>query len=67
MLYYQDGAPLLEFSGDDSRTYVIETSSDLATWGAIGTASESDDPGEFEFIDAGAPELVPRYYRVVTQ
>jgi hypothetical protein len=68
MLTYQDEFPLLEFSGDDTRTYVIETSPDLATWSSIGTANESSYAlGEFEFKDTGAAGLAPRYYRVVTQ
>jgi hypothetical protein len=63
-----NGAPFLEFSADDTRTYVIEASTNLVDWGAIGVALEDEqESGDFTFNDDQSSELPVRYYRVVTQ
>jgi len=60
--------PCLNFSADDTRTYVIQASTDLVNWETLGEPSESDNRnGEFTFIDSGFYSLPGRYYRVVTQ
>jgi len=65
---YADGAPLLEFSADDTRTYVIEASTNLVDWEAIGVAMESEgNTGDYIFEDDQPIESPTRYYRVATQ
>jgi len=64
---FQNGMPHLQFSADETRTYTIEASTDLADWQAIGLASQSGSPGNFDFDDQGSNEFAVRYYRVVSQ
>ena len=65
---YENGAPRLEFSADDARSYLIEASTNLADWAAIGVAVESvPQSGDFSFEDAQSLQFPVRYYRVVTQ
>ena len=65
---YADGVPLLEFSADDTRTYVIEASTNLVDWEAIGVAMESKgNTGDYTFEDDQPIEFPTRYYRVATQ
>jgi hypothetical protein len=67
-LSYQDGAPLLEFSGDDTRTYLIQASTNLVDWDQIGVALEDEQQsGNFSFQEDEAGDGPGRYYRVVTQ
>ena len=64
----ENGVPLLEFSADDTRTYVVEASTNLVDWEAIGTALEDEQQsGDFSFEDDPSDESSARYYRVVTQ
>jgi hypothetical protein len=60
------GRPMLIFSADPSRTYVIEASTDLVQWDEIG-APEHDGDGNFHFEDVQAGDFLARYYRVVTR
>ena len=65
---YTNGVPQLQFSADDTRTYLIESSTDLVDWYEIGVASEDDQSsGDFSFADLEAGDSASRYYRVVTQ
>lgn len=65
---YQRGAPLLEFSADDARTYSIVASTNLVDWTVIGMASESPvQSGDFSFADTQSGGSPTRYYRVETQ
>jgi len=65
---YQSGAPRLEFSADDTRTYLIQASTNLVDWQAIGVAVEDKQQnGEFSFEDGQSLQLPVLYYRVVTQ
>ena len=57
----------LEFSADPTLTYVVEASTDLANWTAIGSAVEEGGAGNFEFDDLNAGQFKARFYRVVTQ
>lgn len=59
--------PCLEFSGDSTRTYVIQASTDLMDWITIGSAVQGEGPGEFDFSDLNARQFNARFYRVVTQ
>ena len=62
------GPPFLQFSADDTRTYVIQASTNLVDWEAIGAALEDEQQsGDFSFADVGAEALPVRYYRVLTQ
>ena len=65
---YTNGTSRLEFSADDARAYLVEASTNLFDWEALGLAVE-DDPqsGEFSFEDVQPGESKPRYYRVITQ
>ena len=63
---YAGGTAFLEFFSDPVRTYVIQSSTDLAQWTQIGMA-ENIGGGYFEFADAGSSPSRVRYYRVVTQ
>jgi arylsulfate sulfotransferase len=63
---YDTVEPLLQFSADPTRTYVIEASEDLQVWQNIGDATSLGD-GLFEFTDANAASYPARYYRVVTE
>jgi arylsulfate sulfotransferase len=64
----QGGVPLLEFSADDTRAYLIEASANLIDWERIGTPVEDpESPGDFQFPDGAASAFPARYYRVVTQ
>jgi hypothetical protein len=60
------GLPHLEFSGDPTRSYVIEASTDLKNWAAIGTAMPGAG-GTYDFDDATAKNATIKYYRIVTQ
>jgi arylsulfate sulfotransferase len=65
---YNDGLPLLEFSADDTRTYVVEASADLVDWEPLGTAWEDEEiSGNFAFEDFQPGPAPVRYYRVRTQ
>jgi hypothetical protein len=64
----EDGLPRLVFSADDTRIYVIEASTNLVDWEAIGVALEDEQQsGDFSFEDDQSDKLPARYYRVVTQ
>ncbi len=64
-LRYSHGTAILLFSGDSARTYTVESSRDLAEWGALGTAIYNGE-GNFSFTqNEGGPESFA-YYRVVT-
>ena len=65
---YQGGAPLLEFSADDTRTYVVEASSNLVDWVSLGPAPESPaQSGDYSFTDTQSGGAPARYYRIQTQ
>ena len=58
----------MEFSADDTRTYVVEASTNLVDWAAIGAAIEDEQQkGDFSFEDGQSLQFPVLYYRVVTQ
>jgi arylsulfate sulfotransferase len=63
----QNGLPRLEFSADETRTYIVEASIDLLNWEEIGVASEDEQSGDFSFQEEEPSEFPARYYRVVTE
>ena len=64
----QDGTPLLQFSADDTLSYLVEASTNSVDWETIGVPEEDEERlGDFSFEDDQASEFPVRYYRVVTQ
>lgn len=66
-IHSEGGVPHLEFSGDPALSYVIQASSDLASWKTIGVPAQSATAGEFDFFDYGVDPLAATYYRIATQ
>ena len=65
-LNYESGVVHLQFSGDPTRTYAIETSTDLKLWTEIGTANPEGE-GNYDFEDSNSENGSSQYYRVVTR
>jgi hypothetical protein len=66
---YSGGVPLLQFSADPARSYLVETSSDLKNWSVLG-AAQTEAGGLYDFYDVDAVtsgSAAARYYRVWTQ
>jgi hypothetical protein len=63
----QGGQPLLEFTADPVRTYVVQVSEDMINWTAIGQALPDDTNGDFSFQEASADQISAHFYRVLTQ
>ena len=61
-----DGKAHLTFSGDETRSYAIEASTNLVDWEQLEVIAEGVD-GEFEFEDFDLAGFPRRYYRVITQ
>jgi hypothetical protein len=62
----QNASPSLRFSADPSRSYLIQTSTDLMNWTTIGAPIQEDGTGNFDFTDEGDNQDTSRFYRVVT-
>ena len=58
------GIMTLDFQGDPAGLYIVEASTNLVDWEAVGTATIQGD-GSFEFEDADAAKHQCRFYRVV--
>lgn len=65
-LQYVSGIPLLTFSADATRTYHVQSSTDMKHWQELGEASLEDADGDFAYVDLDASASTPRFYRVVT-
>lgn len=52
----------LRLTGDQSRDYAIEATSDFSQWAILRTNSTAGD-GTFDFVDTGASTLARRFYR----
>jgi hypothetical protein len=63
----QADQPVLQFSADPARTYVVQASDDLVNWNEIGQASPDDDNGDFSFQDEDGDIFPVQYYRVLTE
>ncbi len=59
--------PILEFSADPTRNYLIQASTDLRNWTTLGTPLPEGGPGEYDFEDLNANQFTTRFYRVVTE
>src|SRR5262249_3028018 len=66
-IQYDGAAPVLQFSGDQTRSYQVEVSGDLLNWQAIGTASLDDESGNFSFVDNQSKGSSRQFYRIATQ
>jgi hypothetical protein len=64
MTRQSNGNVLLQFAGVSGVTYVVEASTNLLDWEAIGTCTDKGD-GFFGFEDADATKFPSRFYRVV--
>jgi hypothetical protein len=54
----------IRFVAPAGRIYVVEASSDMATWQSIGVPSDNGD-GTFDFNDASNADAAVRFYRIV--
>lgn len=59
--------PVLEFSADPVRSYLIQTSTDLTNWTTLGAPLQEGGVGDFNFYDLGANQFTNRFYRAVSQ
>jgi len=59
--------PLLKFTADPAHAYEVSASGDLVNWTNIGTATQTETAGQYEFYDIDASESTNRFYRVATQ
>lgn len=59
-----DGRMRLQCSGTPGQTYIVEASTNLLDWQAVGEANVQSD-GSFQFEDAEAAKYPCRFYRVV--
>jgi hypothetical protein len=60
-LAYAEGQFTMEISGTMGPDYVIEGSTNLASWSGLATNSSPSTP--FQFSDPGAGNLSQRFYR----
>lgn len=63
----QNNLPLLEFSGDPARQYVVCASTNLTDWTTLGAPVPGAGTGEYNFEDLNGDQSVTRYYRIMTQ
>ncbi len=60
-----DGKFKMQWSGAPGRFYIIQASTDLVRWEAIGVARSANE-SQIDFEDANAPQFTARFYRVVS-
>ncbi len=58
-----NGQTVFQFTGDDSQSYLIETTSDLVNWTIVSTNSAVY--GVFSFTNSPAPNTKAEFYRSV--
>jgi hypothetical protein len=58
------GQPLLQFTGVAGQQYLVQSSTNLADWAVIGTATDLGD-GSFEFVDPDWTNYSACFYRIV--
>jgi len=64
---FADGLPVLQFSADPGRTYLIQASDDLVNWFDLGAPVADDDNGDFSFQVETGEGVSAQFYRVVTE
>ena len=67
VLNNENNIPCLDFSADPTLNYVVQASTDLKNWTTIGSATQTDGIGDFEFDDLNGGQFPSRFYRVVSQ
>ena len=58
-----NGAFLLQLTGEPSRKYAIDVTTDFVDWSALTTNSASADHGKFVFLDETATNYSRSFYR----
>jgi hypothetical protein len=61
-----DGTTRLQFVGNNSKSYLIEVSTDMVTWVPLGTCTANGD-ADVEFTDPAVASQSVRFYRAVEQ
>jgi hypothetical protein len=61
-----DGTTRVQFVGNNSQSYRVEVSADMATWVSLGTF-KADADGNVEFTDPNSANRPLRFYRAVEQ
>ncbi len=61
-----DGSTRVQFVGNNSKSYLIEVSTDLVNWVPLG-ACTADGEGNVEFTEPKALNQPLRFYRAVEQ
>jgi hypothetical protein len=61
-----DGTTLVQFVGNNSKSYRIEMSTDMVNWVSLG-ACTADSDGNVEFADPNSAAQPLRFYRAVEQ
>ncbi len=61
-----DRTAQVEFAGNESKSYLIEASSDMVHWAPVGTCTEDAD-GNVAFTDPHPSAGAVRFYRAVEQ
>ena len=61
-----DGSTRLQFVGNNSKSYLIEVSTDMVNWVSLGTCT-ADADGDVEFTDPNVANQPVRFYRAVEQ
>ena len=61
-----DGSALVEFVGNNSKSYLIEVSKDMVNWVSLGTCA-ADANGDVQLTDKDAANRTLRFYRAVEQ
>jgi len=62
----QGGKMKLKLIGQAGQTYIVEASTNLVDWEAVGVATVQSD-GSFEFADTSAAKYQSRFYRIVSR
>jgi hypothetical protein len=61
-----DGTTRLQFVGNNSKSYLIEMSTNVVNWVSLGTCT-ADAQGDVEFTDPNTANQQVRFYRAVEQ
>lgn len=59
--------PVLQFSADPVRSYLIQSSTNLNDWTTLGAPSQEGGTGDYDFYDLNASQFSARFYRAVSQ
>ena len=62
----QGQMPIVQFSADPTRSYLIQSSTDLVHWTTIGAPLPEAGTGDYDFTDTNAGQSTCSFYRIVT-